>query len=188
MKTRLLTSICAIAGLVSAGCLDNSTGVGCQQVGTLVTSTSGDTATTTTGLRYIDTEVGSGATAQRSHAKSGIAGYLEDILIDSYRKRAAAQSCQAVAVNYRGTLLNGTPFDSLQNYTVVPGTFQSIAGFEQGIVGMKVGGTRRLIIPPALGYGSRDIVNQNTGQVVIPGNSTIVFDVELVAVGNAPAN
>jgi FKBP-type peptidyl-prolyl cis-trans isomerase len=161
MKARVLTSICAIAGLVSAGCLDNSTGIGCQQVGTLVTSTSGDTATTSTGLRYIETEVGSGA---------------------------AAQSCQAVAVNYRGTLLNGTPFDSLQNYTVGPGTFQSIAGFEQGIVGMKVGGTRRLIIPPALGYGSRDIVNQNTGQVVIPGNSTIVFDVELVAVGNAPAN
>jgi FKBP-type peptidyl-prolyl cis-trans isomerase len=155
MRTRVLASICAVAGLVSAGCLENNTGPGCQQVGTLVTSTSGDTATTSSGLRYIETEVGTGATAQ---------------------------SCQAAAVNYRGTLLNGTPFDSLQNYPVVPGTFQAIAGFEQGIVGMKVGGSRRLIIPPALGYGSRDIINRATNEVVIPANSTIVFDVELVGV------
>jgi peptidylprolyl isomerase len=161
MRTRVLASICAIAGLVSAGCLDDSTGIGCQQVGTLVTSTSGDTATTATGLRYIDTEVGSGATAQ---------------------------SCQLVAVNYRGTFLDGTPFDSLQNYPVVPGSFQSIAGFEQGIVGMNVGGTRRLIVPPSLAYGNRDIVNQNTGEVIIPANSTIVFDVELVSVGDVVTN
>jgi FKBP-type peptidyl-prolyl cis-trans isomerase len=157
MRARVLAAACAIAGLVSAGCLDDSTGVGCQQVGSLVTSTSGDTATTSSGLRYIDTELGTGATAA---------------------------SCQAVAVNYRGMLLDGTPFDSLQNYPVVPGTFQAIAGFEQGIVGMKVGGSRRLIIPPALGYGSTDIINRNTNEVVIPANSTIVFDVELVGVSD----
>jgi FKBP-type peptidyl-prolyl cis-trans isomerase len=160
MRTRVLASICAVAGLVSAGCLDDSTGIGCQQVGTLVTSTSGDTATTASGLRYIDTEVGSGATAQ---------------------------SCVAAAVNYRGTLLDGTPFDSLQNYAVVPGTFQVIAGFEQGIVGMNVGGARRLIIPPALGYGSVPRTN-GQGEVVIPANSTLVFDVELVAVADTSAN
>jgi FKBP-type peptidyl-prolyl cis-trans isomerase FkpA len=163
MKTRVLTSICAIAGLVSAGCLDNSTGIGCQQVGTLVTSTSGDTATTSTGLRYIDTEVGSGA---------------------------AAQSCQPAAVSYVGQLTNGTVFDRTPGdtlFTVVPGTFRAISGFEQGVVGMKVGGTRRLIIPPTLGYGSVDRTDRN-GNVVIPANSTIIFDVELVALGDAPTN
>lgn len=159
MSTRVLASICAIAGLVTAGCLNDSTGVGgCQQVGSLVSATSGDTAILASGLRYIDTQVGTGATAQ---------------------------SCQVAGVSYVGQLTNGTVFDRTQGdtlLTVTPGTYRLIPGFEQGVVGMKVGGSRRLIIPPSLAYGSSDVRNNATGEVVIPGNSTIIFDVKLEAV------
>jgi FKBP-type peptidyl-prolyl cis-trans isomerase len=83
-----------------------------------------------------------------------------------------------VTVNYVGTLLNGTVFDS--SATRGPLTFQVgalalIRGFEQGVLGMKVGGKRRLTIPPSLAFGS-------SGQGPIPPNSTVRFDVDLLAI------
>ena len=152
MSKRILASICAVAGLAAAGCIDGSTGPSCQQVSSLVTGTSGDTVTIVSGLRYIETQVGTGV---------------------------AAQSCQLSSVNYVGQLTDGTVFDQGDGYTVFPGSGQSIIGFEQGVVGMKIGGTRRLIIPPSLGYGSTPRYDAN-GNEVIPANSTLVFDLELV--------
>ena len=90
-----------------------------------------------------------------------------------------AQSGNSVTVNYLGTLENGTKFDSSYDrktpFTTQIGVGQVIKGWDEGIVGMKVGGKRKLIIPPALGYGS-----QNMG--TIPPNSTLIFEVELLDV------
>jgi FKBP-type peptidyl-prolyl cis-trans isomerase len=89
------------------------------------------------------------------------------------------KSGDTVTVNYLGTLENGTKFDSSydrnQSFTTQIGVGQVIKGWDEGIVGMKVGGKRKLIIPPSLGYG-----NQAAGS--IPPNSTLVFEVELLSV------
>ena len=90
-----------------------------------------------------------------------------------------ANSGNTVTVNYLGTLENGTKFDSSYDrktpFTTQIGVGQVIKGWDEGIVGMKVGGKRKLIIPPNLGYGS-----QNLGS--IPPNSTLIFEVELLDV------
>lgn len=89
------------------------------------------------------------------------------------------KSGDTVTVNYLGTLENGTKFDSSydrnQPFTTQIGVGQVIQGWDEGIVGMKVGGKRKLTIPPALGYGS-----QAAGS--IPANSTLIFEVELLGV------
>lgn len=92
---------------------------------------------------------------------------------------ATAATGDTVTVNYVGTLTNGTKFDSSydrnQPFTFRLGAGQVIAGWDQGVVGMKVGGKRRLTIPPSLGYGS-----QANGP--IPANSTLIFEIELLDV------
>lgn len=88
-----------------------------------------------------------------------------------------------VAVVYKGWLTNGTLFDEtkagsdgkLQAFSFAEGQHQVIAGWEQGLLGVKEGGVRFLIIPPALGYGT-------TGQGPIPGNSVLIFQVQVVQV------
>ena len=92
---------------------------------------------------------------------------------------AAAAAGQFIKVNYTGYLLNGTKFDSSLNPGRTPFDFplgfgQVIAGWDQGMVGLKVGEQRVLIIPPSLGYGSKA-----TG--LIPANSTLVFIVQMLA-------
>jgi peptidylprolyl isomerase len=92
---------------------------------------------------------------------------------------ATAVTGDLLAVHYIGTLQNGTVFDSSYNrgtpYVFRLGARAVIAGWDQGIPGMKVGGKRRLIIPPSLAYGSQ-------GNPPIPPNATIQFDVELIAI------
>jgi len=61
-----------------------------------------------------------------------------------------------------------------------------IAGWDEGIPGMRVGGKRKLILPPDLGYGANGQTDQQTGAVVIPPNATLVFEVELLKVEKAP--
>jgi peptidylprolyl isomerase len=82
-------------------------------------------------------------------------------------------------VQYIGRLADGTVFDSSfsrgQPFEFVLGVGQVIAGWDQGLATMKVGGWRKLVIPPALGYGN--VANGN-----IPANSTLYFDVELSGV------
>ena len=82
-----------------------------------------------------------------------------------------------VAVYYKGYLTNGQLFDQSIDKTFVftVGAKQVIPGWEQSIMGMKVGGVRRMIIPPSVGYGAQ-------GQGPIPGNAVLVFDVQLAAV------
>ena len=92
---------------------------------------------------------------------------------------ATAANGDTVTVHYIGTLLNGTKFDSSYDanrpFTFRLGAGQVIAGWDQGVPGMRVGGKRRLTIPPSLAYG-----NQAVG--LIPANSTLVFDIELLSI------
>ena len=109
------------------------------------------------GLKYTDTKTGDGATAT---------------------------SGNKVSVHYTGWLYNngakGAKFDSSvdrgQPFQFTLGAHQVIAGWDEGVAGMKVGGKRTLIIPPALGYGARGAGG------VIPPNATLVFEVELLDV------
>lgn len=109
--------------------------------------------TTISGLQYQDVVVGSGEEA--------VAG-------------------QRVSVHYTGTLEDGSKFDSSKDrgtaFDFALGEGQVIAGWDEGVAGMKVGGTRNLRIPPALGYGPRGY------PPVIPGNAWLHFEVELLDV------
>ena len=109
------------------------------------------------GLKYTDTKTGDGATARAGNK---------------------------VSVHYTGWLYNngtkGAKFDSSvdrgQPFQFTLGAHQVIAGWDEGVAGMKVGGKRTLIIPPELGYGARGAGG------VIPANATLMFDVELLGV------
>lgn len=98
----------------------------------------------------------------------------EDIVVGT---GDAAQIGDTVKMNYVGTFEDGSEFDSNLDkdnpFSFTIGAGQVIAGWEQGIPGMQVGGKRKLTIPSELGYGSEDYAG-------IPGNSTLTFEVELL--------
>ena len=110
------------------------------------------TTTTASGLAYEELAVGNGA---------------------------EAASGQRVTVHYTGWLADGTKFDSSKDrgepFIFHLGMGQVIAGWDEGVAGMKVGGRRKLTIPPQLGYGARGAGG------AIPPNATLVFEVELLA-------
>lgn len=93
---------------------------------------------------------------------------------------AAPTSGKMVTVHYTGVLENGTKFDSSvdrgQPFSFRIGAGEVIPGWDEGVISMKVGGKRKLVIPPQLGYGA------NGAGGVIPPNATLIFDVELLDV------
>lgn len=101
---------------------------------------------------------------------------ITDILLGT---GAEAKNGDRVSVHYTGTLKDGTKFDSSldrgQPFSFDLGAGQVIRGWDLGVAGMKIGGKRKLVISPELGYGARP-----TGP--IPANSTLIFEVELLAV------
>ena len=118
--------------------------------------------------------------AQYEKYKDGQSGLFGDVQAGT---GAELTDGKKAAVLYKGWLTNGTLFDQsragsdgkLQPFVFQLGAHQVIPGWEQALAGMKVGGTRLLIIPPAVGYGA-------AGQGSIPPNATLVFQVELTAV------
>lgn len=102
---------------------------------------------------------------------------MEDVKVGT---GAEAKAGQMVSVHYTGWLTNGTKFDSSVDrgrpFEFNLGGGQVIKGWDEGVAGMKVGGKRKLTIPPQLGYGARG------AGATIPPNSTLVFDVELLGV------
>uniref|UniRef100_B8HUH5 Peptidyl-prolyl cis-trans isomerase n=1 Tax=Cyanothece sp. (strain PCC 7425 / ATCC 29141) TaxID=395961 RepID=B8HUH5_CYAP4 len=120
---------------------------------TIAMTSDADYTTTPSGLKYRDLVVGTGAMPKRG---------------------------QQVIVQYTGTLMNGTKFDSSrdrgQPFQFRIGVGQVIKGWDEGVGTMRVGGQRELVIPPDLAYGSRAVGG------VIPANSTLKFDVELLGI------
>jgi len=105
---------------------------------------------------------------------------------------AAAISGENAEVQYTGWLTNCQQFDSSRNpgrtsFTFQLGQQQVIAGWDEGLLGMKVGGKRKLIIPSELAYGSQGQTDQQTGATIIPPNATLVFEVELLSLKPGPS-
>jgi peptidylprolyl isomerase len=115
-------------------------------------SSQGKEVTTASGLKYTDVTEGTGANPRPG---------------------------QTVKVNYIGTLENGTKFDSSYDhgkpYEFRIGRSEVIKGWDEGLMTMKVGGKRKLVVPSALAYGA-------AGRPGIPPNSTLLFDVELLSI------
>jgi FKBP-type peptidyl-prolyl cis-trans isomerase len=116
-------------------------------------------------------------------AATGAAAPQGGLMIEEVKagEGAVATKGKTVSVHYTGKLTNGTKFDSSldrgQPIEFMLGAGMVIKGWDQGIEGMKVGGKRKLTIPPELAYGAR-----GTPGGPIPPNATLVFDVELVGV------
>lgn len=102
---------------------------------------------------------------------------IEDSVVGEGKEATAGRN---VVVHYTGWLIDGKKFDSSKDrndpFTFGLGRRQVITGWDEGVQGMKVGGTRKLTIPPELGYGARGAGG------VIPPNATLVFEVELLDV------
>jgi peptidylprolyl isomerase len=123
----------------------------------MTTNEGAPTVTTASGLQITDEVVGTGPVAEKG---------------------------DTVTVKYVGAFADGTVFDASANHPETANGFtftiggNVIAGWNEGVVGMKVGGTRKLVVPPALGYGSQDYGP-------IPGNSVLNFEIELLSVQKA---
>ena len=102
---------------------------------------------------------------------------IEDTVIG---QGAAAVSGRGVVVHYAGWLADGTQFDSSKEkqdpFEFTLGKSEVMAGWEEGLNGMRVGGTRKLVVPPQLAYG------EDGAGDTIPPNATLTFEVELLAV------
>lgn len=100
---------------------------------------------------------------------------IEDQIVGDGDEAVAGQT---VEVHYTGWLVDGTKFDSShdrnQTFSFKLGAGQVIAGWDQGVAGMKIGGSRKLTIPPDMGYGARGAGG------VIPPDATLIFKVELI--------
>ncbi len=154
-----LGAAATLGSLALLGCFDKITAPTCLAQSFTVTDTLSDTLVTSRGLQYIEVTAGTGA---------------------------PLPWCTQVTVDYDAYLLDSTKFDSSRDRGVplhfVPGVGDLIDGFEQGVIGMQATGKRRLIIPPTLGYGSQPVRDQN-GTIIVPANSTLVFDIEVIAIG-----
>jgi len=151
---RLLALWAALAiGLPLAAAADPTAAPKINAAPKMKAAAAGKSVTTKSGLTYVDLVVGKGPMP-----KPG----------------------QTISVLYTGKLTNGKVFDSTNSRNNEPfetpiGVGQVIKGWDEGMVTMRVGGKRRLTIPPSLGYGSE-------AQGPIPANSTLIFDVELLAI------
>lgn len=154
MKRGPLLLLGALAPLLLSACMSESTLPREQCPAATIPEVAGDTVRSPSGLKYINVELGDSAAA-------------------------VAANSDTVGVHYNGFLPAGRIFDS--SIGRGPAEFplnKVIPGFAEGVRGMRVGGVRRLIVPPNLAYGSEPVG-------CIPGNATLIFDVELLYVKKA---
>jgi peptidylprolyl isomerase len=159
MITRAI--LVAASAVLLASC--SSSAPKCTSVALTQASTVGDTVVLVNGLRYIETIVGTGA---------------------------QAAWCQSASITYDAFLSDGTLWDTSAGqaspYSLIPGmNTVFIAGLEQGVVGMRPGGQRHLIIPSSLGFGN-DLFRfhaLNGTTTLIPPGSTLIYDITLVSSG-----
>ena len=153
MAIRQVGMILAFIGALGVGCKRSQDAGTAAKEGKSEVVAQEKTETTASGLKYADLKVGTGASPQAG---------------------------QTAVVHYTGWLVDGTKFDSSRDrgtpFQFVVGRGQVIKGWDEGVVTMKVGGVRKLIIPPELGYGERG------AGTVIPANATLTFEVELLDV------
>jgi FKBP-type peptidyl-prolyl cis-trans isomerase len=108
---------------------------------------------------------------------------MSELQVEDIKQGTGAEAVagKRVTVHYVGTLTNGNKFDSSRDrgegFSFVLGAGNVIKGWDQGVAGMKIGGVRKLTIPPHLAYGEGGYGK------IIPPNSTLVFEVELLKVG-----
>lgn len=175
------TALAAAAVAIGLAACGSSSKAG----GVILAPGAGPTATTVTPA-FAATTPTSGALSKEPTIKP-LAGAVPTKLVEKnliVGTGPAVKTGQQVAVNYVGALTNGTVFDASWKdtpgkafvFTLGAGTV--IPGWEEGVVGMKVGGRRELIIPPALAYGDK-------AEGTIPKNSTLVFIIDLLKVGPA---
>ena len=160
---RAVLAVSIVAALAAgAGCTKKENAPS-GETNTATTTTAGTSNTTTTTQQ---------ATAPVTELK------IEDMKVGS---GAEAKPGQQVSVHYTGWLTDGKKFDSSVDrghpFKFMLGAGQVIPGWDKGVAGMKVGGKRKLTIPPQLGYG------EHGAGGVIPPNATLVFEVELLGVG-----
>jgi FKBP-type peptidyl-prolyl cis-trans isomerase len=150
MKTLILVLAIALLALPAGAAAQTAAK---KPAATGPTKVTGEPTKTASGLEYWDIKVGTGAVAQTE---------------------------QHVKVDYTGWLTSGKKFDSSvgtgKPFDFMLGASQVIKGWDEGVVGMKVGGKRQLRIPPALAYGAAGYPG------AIPPNATLIFDVQLVDV------
>ena len=126
----------------------------------------------------LNTEINTMDSAPSNSFSSSVSGFeIQDITVGVGPEAMAGK---IITVNYSGAFTDGRVFDSSYKrntpFEFTLGAGQVIAGWDKGFDGMKVGGKRRLIVPPAFGYGPAGMPN------LIPPNSTLIFEVELLGV------
>lgn len=170
----IIPFLCLVAGLTAGGCSSGSGASAQKQY---------DTVTTMTGLRYIEYEKGSGnevrdgMSVNVNYAGFLIDGTLFDTSLDSVAKMhdrngKPFSSLPETADRTKRYDRGGYPFEPI---SFVVGTGQVIQGWDEGLTsGMRVGGSRRLIIPSELAYG-------RNGRGPIPANATLIFDIKVIS-------
>jgi FKBP-type peptidyl-prolyl cis-trans isomerase len=156
MRARYFVAFAALCA-VAAACENDPVRPQCEEITSTRTATRGDTIVTSTGLRYIELQAGTGP---------------------------ALEACRGVSLRYTAMLESGAVVDSLETGRVL--TFvlgrageRFIPGFEEGLVGIRAGGQRRLIVSPALGYGAQALPARPPLFAGAPPNSTLIFDVRV---------
>jgi len=159
--TRALILIAALAG--AAACNDAVTGLGPPS------DPSKETFAASLGVNIAD----------MTRTSSGV--YYKDLVVGPDTAALISDKTTSVNATYSGYLKDGTLFESAANILIDPAS--AIPGFRDGIMGMREGGKRKIVIPSKLGYDGRSVRNLD-GSIKIPRQSTLIFDVEILKVTN----